>query len=256
MDPMTMMQIAKMLKPAVGGLMAKFGQSNPASTTQIPRFNEQQMGAQNQFLAQALQGLGGGGGMENEARRGFEQKTMPSIAERFAGMDALTSSGYRNSMAEAGSNLDSSLAGLNQGNLMNLLQLGMQPQNEQFYQQESPSMMQQMAPFMMSGMGDSSGDSNNRFMEFMKNLFSNSNSGDTAGGSGDIGQQGQMPELSTNSFQFQNNPVTSMMNTMGNPSTYGKGFSQNTQPFGLSPNSPMMNVMNTLSNPSNILRKG
>lgn len=216
MDPLSLLAIGA---PMAGGLMSMFGKSQPAQTTQIPKFNEQQQNALNQLLGQGLAGLGGNA-QENEARRGFAQKTIPTIAERFAGMDALGSSGFRNSMMSAGADLESSIAGMKQGNLMNLLQLGLQPQNETFYQQERPGMTQQIGASMLQGLPQSLSllskqSENANMMEMFKKLFGGQESSD-------IGMQGQIPQLPDQ--------------------------------FGLSGKSPLMNLLSTLSNASTFLR--
>ncbi len=52
------------------------------------------------------------GPIEQLARQNFEQKTIPSIAERFAGLGGLNSTAFRGELGNAGSNLESQLAAL------------------------------------------------------------------------------------------------------------------------------------------------
>ncbi len=50
--------------------------------------------------------------IEAEARRGFEQQTIPGLAERFAGQGALKSSAFTGELGRAGSDLEKALAAL------------------------------------------------------------------------------------------------------------------------------------------------
>lgn len=52
------------------------------------------------------------GPIEQLARQNFEQQTIPSIAERFAGLGGLGSTAFRGELGKAGSNLESQLAAL------------------------------------------------------------------------------------------------------------------------------------------------
>lgn len=66
------------------------------------------------LLMQLLQGGSPAGfqGIEENARRGFATQTVPTLAERFAGLGGLGSSGYKNTLKEAGTQLESNLAAL------------------------------------------------------------------------------------------------------------------------------------------------
>jgi hypothetical protein len=52
------------------------------------------------------------GPIEEAARAGFEQRTIPGLAERFAGMGGLKSSGFAGALGQAGSDLERQLAAL------------------------------------------------------------------------------------------------------------------------------------------------
>lgn len=81
------------------------------------------------------------------AQQRFQQETQPGIGERFGAMQAKRSSGYNQALANAYRDLQTNLAaqqsqfGLqSQGNLANLLGMGLKPQFENIYEQgeESP----------------------------------------------------------------------------------------------------------------------
>jgi hypothetical protein len=99
------------------------------------------------------------GGIEQQARQGFQQQTIPALAERFAGLGGLNSTAFRGELGKAGSNLEGQLAGLRSeyglkraGTLGSLQQkqqaldvgraqaigsLGLAQQGQQFGQQQS-----------------------------------------------------------------------------------------------------------------------
>lgn len=78
--------------------------------------NSQQQGARDYLLQQLMQdpSQNGGGfeGIQNEAMRRYQQETIPQLAERFAGAGALNSSGFQQSLASSGQELQSRLAAL------------------------------------------------------------------------------------------------------------------------------------------------
>jgi len=136
-------------------------------TEHIQRFTPEQQQALSQLLQTGLGGLGEGldfGPIEEQARTQFEQRTVPSIAERFAGLDALGSSGFQQSLGQAGAGLESQLAaqksqfGLQkQGLLQNLLGLGLQPQYETLYQPRQPGFLESVTPGLAGGLGQAIG---------------------------------------------------------------------------------------------------
>jgi hypothetical protein len=126
---------------------ASFFKSTDAQPTSISTLTPQQ-----QQLVNQLSGLVGRGltnlnlpGQQSsfapiagEARRNFSQNTLPTIAERFAGLGR-SSSGLNQSLSGAASDFESQLAaaqaqyglqeqGLQSSNLMNLLGAGLNPQ--------------------------------------------------------------------------------------------------------------------------------
>jgi len=111
-------------------------------TTQTPNFNPQQMTALQQLLGSSMQGLQGNkfdfAPIEQQARQGFQQQTVPGIAERFSQMGSdggQRSSAFAGSLGQAGAGLEGNLASMRQGygmqqqgNLMQQLQMALQPQ--------------------------------------------------------------------------------------------------------------------------------
>lgn len=132
----------------------------PGQLGQVPTLT----GPQQQLINQLLGGLGGplGSGLQNlqnilggrpeafeafqaPARRQFEEEIIPGIAERFASQGGLSSSGFQQTLGQAGERLTENLAaqraGLQSqalGQLMGLLGIGTQPQFENIYQPRSP----------------------------------------------------------------------------------------------------------------------
>jgi len=127
----------------------------PSSIEQIQRFGPEQsqgfMQALQQAMAQLQNPTAGFEPIAADARRNFQEETVPGIAERFAGMDATRSSAFTNALGSAGAGLESQLSaqkaqyGQNQqGISQNLLGLGLTPQYESFYHKEQPGFLQQL----------------------------------------------------------------------------------------------------------------
>lgn len=135
---------------------------SPSKKGQLSGYSEQNQEQFNSLISQLLGRLGGGqfdfGPIEQQARAGFEQKTVPSIAERFTSMGGGggRSSAFGQQLGQAGSDLEQSLAGMRQnyglqqqGLLQNLLGLGKQ---EAYYQPESPGFLGNIAaPLVQAG---------------------------------------------------------------------------------------------------------
>ncbi len=97
-------------------------------------FDQPQQQALQNVLQQGIQGLGTDA-IENRARQGFQKQTIPLLSTRFANANALGTSGYQNALQDAGTNLETELAALRQGNAMNLLRLGLTPyQGQQYFE--------------------------------------------------------------------------------------------------------------------------
>lgn len=131
----------------------------PNRLQQIGRFTPEQTGALNQLLGMGLQGLQnpyeGFAPIAQQARSQFQQQTVPSLAERFSslGNNATSSPAFASQLGQAGAGLEEGLAALqsqygmaNRGQLMQLLQLGLQPQYEYFPLQAEPGLLQSILP--------------------------------------------------------------------------------------------------------------
>jgi hypothetical protein len=154
----------------LGGLFGGGGASGAedlGTTQQIQRFTPEQQEALTKLLQAGLGGLGEGmdfGPIEEQARTQFEQRTIPGIAERFAGLDALQSGAFRQSLGQAGAGLESQLAAQKaqfgmqrQGQLQNLLQLGLQPQFETIFQPRQPGILESAVPGIAGGLAQGFG---------------------------------------------------------------------------------------------------
>lgn len=101
------------------------------------------------------------GAFEGPAMRQFQQEIVPEISERFAGLNAMGSSGFQQSLGSAGAGLAERLAMLRQGVNQNMMGQAMnvaqQPISNAMgiygttlgtpsfgYQQQAPSMMQNL----------------------------------------------------------------------------------------------------------------
>jgi len=126
-----------------------------ASTTQVPRYSPQQASALNQLAQMGSQGLQNLNmdftPIEQRARSQFHSNTVPTIANRFLAGNTGGSSGLNAALGSAGADLEAGLAGArgqynNQrfNQMLQLLQLGLQPQSEQIYQPESYGLLGQL----------------------------------------------------------------------------------------------------------------
>lgn len=92
------------------------------------------------------------GPIENQAREGFAQQTIPSIAERFSSLGAQKSSAFGQTLGQAGAGLESDLAQQKQlynlqrqGLFQNLASLGLNPKFESIYSPKQPTLGQSLA---------------------------------------------------------------------------------------------------------------
>jgi hypothetical protein len=85
---------------------------------------------------------------EAPAKRQFSEEIMPQISERFAGLGALNSSGFQQSLAQAGASLSERLAALRGG--LGMQATSMMPGMSQMNQQNAQGLMQgAMFPYNM-----------------------------------------------------------------------------------------------------------
>ncbi|HTJ49059.1 MAG TPA: hypothetical protein VL443_06350 [Cyclobacteriaceae bacterium] len=155
----------------IGGLAGLFGggfTGRKGGFKQTPnKFSPQQQSVLNLLLQQGQQGLqnplAGFGDVENYAKQQFQSNIVPGIAERFTAMggsDTRGSSDFAGSLGSAGAGLASELAALrqqygtqNQQNALQLLQLGLEPQFENYYESGDPGIGPQL---LSSGVGAAS----------------------------------------------------------------------------------------------------
>lgn len=132
------------------GLLRGGGQ--PAQTQQLQNFTPQQQNALNALLSQGQQNFNPEA-ISNQARKQFNQQTVPSLAERFTslGNNSLSSPAFASQLGQAGAGLEENLAGLRSNMGLQQLQLGLTPQFENLYQQRQPSFFESLsAPAMQA----------------------------------------------------------------------------------------------------------
>lgn len=138
-----------------------FGQ--PAQKLQFQKFTQPQQNLQNQSINQVLGLLQnprqGFQPYEQYARQQFQQKTVPSIAERFTALSpsAQRSSAFQSSLGQAGSDLESQLAMLGgqygQQQLNSLFPYALQPSFEELYMPQGGGFLQGLAPGIGQAVG-------------------------------------------------------------------------------------------------------
>src|SRR5438445_637928 len=140
------------LASAVAGYVANRATSKPAEFKQQSPLNPQQQQVQNQGLEQLMQllqqqspqGEYGFNNIADEYTHNFNTNTIPGLAERFTAFapgaeSAQRSSAFQGSLGAAGADLNRSLAAMKaqygqnqQGYIAQLLQAGLQPQNNAY----------------------------------------------------------------------------------------------------------------------------
>ena len=137
----------------------------PEQTKEVQLYTPQQQNLQKQLLQmlgpQLQQQFGNKDSfapIEAQARSGFEQRTIPSIMERFAASNSLESSALPQMLGGAGADLETGLGalrsqhGFNEKNqLMQLLGMGMGHQFEPMYSQRQPGLFEAGASTAMPG---------------------------------------------------------------------------------------------------------
>lgn len=129
------------------GKKPSFFKGREAQIASINKYSPEAQGALGYLLNQAQQNMAnpyqGFEPIAQQARSQFQKKTLPSIAERFAGSgsNALSSGSFASQLGEAGAGLEEALAALQsqygmQNRQMSLQELlaGITPQFENFYQ--------------------------------------------------------------------------------------------------------------------------
>lgn len=160
----------------LGGLFGGGGQQNqspqgggrlPEGFQHAPRFGSNVEGALDQLLKMSMSGIQQGQGgfqpIKDQAMSDFHNKTVPTISERFTSMGGAggqSGSGFAQAIGGAGADLEGQLAAMQgqynqqqQGQLQNLLQMGLTPRNETTFQQQDPGFMQSFGGPMAQGIG-------------------------------------------------------------------------------------------------------
>lgn len=151
--------------------MANFFTGSPEGFQQIPRGTPQQQELMSNLLQQLApminnQQLGGQGfaPIAQQARRGFAQSTVPSIAERFTAMNGQGSSGFSQALGQAGAGLESNLAAQQSQfdqqslqSLLSLLSLGLAPQFDTAYRPPEQGFLGGLGSTLGMGLGQGIG---------------------------------------------------------------------------------------------------
>lgn len=135
------MALASLLAGLGGSAMSAFGKKSPAETAQLPTRDPQQMDWMSQLGQQGMANVDPEA-LEKHSMKMFQQEIMPSIAQRYAGMGALDSTGFDKSMMGASQNLLEGLQGQRSGLGLQQLMMALQPQFENMYQPAGPGAMQ------------------------------------------------------------------------------------------------------------------
>lgn len=155
---------------------------SPATTRQLQLYTPEQQNTLNALLNQAQTGLqpqnfgSNFAPIAKQAEQRFQQQTVPTLAERFTSLGGgLSSPAFASQLGQAGAGMQTDLAALQsqfglqqQGNLMNLLSLGLMPQFEAAYVPRKPGVLellagqgaqaaQQVLPLLFGGLGGGAG---------------------------------------------------------------------------------------------------
>jgi hypothetical protein len=150
----------------------------PQGALQIPKFNPETMQGLQQLLNMGL-----GGWQQNQPNFGpvkqnaldtFNRDIVPSIAERFAGTSR-RSSGLEGALGAASAGLSSNLGAMEQGfnqqnrnQLLQLLQLGTQPQYESVYKTRQPGFGENLAVNALPSLIENAPELSKLFGSWMK----------------------------------------------------------------------------------------
>lgn len=147
-----------------GSKTGSFLGGEPERLEQIERFTPQQQNLLNQLLGGAQAALPSGldflqqilsgdpqmaERFEAPTRRAFEERTIPSIAERFTGMNAQKSSAFGQQLGKAAESLEEMLASQRAGRgfqalggLQGLAGMGLTPQFETLFRPRTPGFLE------------------------------------------------------------------------------------------------------------------
>lgn len=150
--------------------MASFLWGTPSRFEKIPRFTQPQVQGLNTSLQQALAGLQGvPASFEPIAQREmqrFQNDIIPGIAERYATTQGSRSGAFQGALSQAAQRLSTNLAGMgaqynlaNRGQLMDLLKIGLTPQEDVGYFGGRPGVAQTGVSSIAGGIGSGIGTS-------------------------------------------------------------------------------------------------
>lgn len=128
----------------IGGKgFSSFLKGDPEKERQFQRFTPEQQDVLSNLLRQGAEETNISG-LENLARKRFQEETIPSIAERFTAMGAGSqgSSAFQSSLGRAGSDLEAQLGALRSQQGMQKLGLGLQPSFETAFSPATPGFLQ------------------------------------------------------------------------------------------------------------------
>jgi hypothetical protein len=137
------------------GWLKKMFMGSPEEMRQFPLYGQGQQDAMSQLLQRGLGGLDqfDFGPIEQQARTNFQQKTLPTIAERFTSMGAQGSSAFQQMLGQAGAGLEENIASMKQKyNLarqpmfQDMINTGLKPQYETDVKQRQPGIFENMMP--------------------------------------------------------------------------------------------------------------
>lgn len=152
----------------VGAPQGNFFSGQPATFATTQRFNPNQQNLQNQSIQQILSLLQGNTpagfeAIENQARQGFQKKTIPTLAERFSSLGGSPggSSGFAGLLGEAATGLETDLAAqrANFGNqrLSQLLPFAMQQSFDTQYMPREAGFLENLLSPLLGGFGQGFG---------------------------------------------------------------------------------------------------
>ena len=131
---------------------------------QFERFSPEVREALSQLLQMGLSGVQQTGAgfrpIREQALQEFQERIVPSLAERFASPEMQRTGAFRQALGRSATDLESALAGLEsqynlrqQQQLQNLLQLGLTPRYETAYQEAPMGFLQSAGRGILSGLG-------------------------------------------------------------------------------------------------------
>lgn len=132
----------------------------------LDKYDPDQMMALKNLLSQSMGGLNqfDFAPIEQQARSNFENKTLPSIAERFTSMGGQGSSAFAQMLGAASSDLEGNLAAMKQQYnlqreplLQNLLNMGLRERFDMSYQPGSQGLLQSGTNAFAGGLGSALG---------------------------------------------------------------------------------------------------